>query len=141
MWSKTFSKVYPNLRKEDVWEAWSEVEEWPKWDSDIEYCIMNGDFAEGEQFTLKAKNGPKVKITLSEVKENEGFSDYCQFLGARMYDVHDLKDEPEGLRITNTIYVKGALSFIWVNLVAKKVAQSVLKQTDSLVDYVWKNNG
>lgn len=79
--------------------------------------------------------GPKVTLTLSEVVPQQKFTDYCQFFGARMYDAHELEETPEGLRIINTITVKGPLSFIWVHLVAKKVAASIPAQTEALVNF------
>lgn len=141
MWVKKFSKVYKDIRKEDIWRAWADVNNWPKWDSELEYCDLKGQFAQGEQFILKPRGGPKVKITLSEVTTNERFTDYCKFLGATMYDAHELTNEPDGIRITNIISVTGPLSFLWVRLVAKKVAQAVLIQTDNLVKFVRASNG
>lgn len=134
MWIKSYKKIYQGVKKEDIWRTWSDVNNWPKWDTELEYCKMDDMFTEGSQFILKPKGGPKVKITLSEVRPNEKFTDYCKFLGATMYDAHELEETPEGLRITNTITVTGPLSFIWVNLVAKNVANSVPKQMDALVD-------
>ena len=93
-----------------------------------------GIFIESAQFILKPKKGPKVKVTLSEVNLNEKFVVYCKLLGASMHNLHALEETPDGLRITNTITVKGLLSALWVNLVAKGVANSVPKHMDALVD-------
>lgn len=134
MWVKSYNKVYQGVTKKDVWRIWSDVNNWPKWDKELEYCKMENMFIEGSQFVLKPKGGPKVTITLSEVKPNEKFTDYCKFLGATMYDAHELEETSNGLRITNTITVTGPLSFIWVYLVAKNVANSAPKQMDALVD-------
>lgn len=140
MWVKQFSKVYQGIRKEDIWRAWRDVNNWPKWDNELEYCNLKGDFTQGVQFVLKPRSGPKVKITLSEVITNEKFTDYCQFFGATMYVEHELADEPEGLRLTNTISVIGPLAFIWIHLVVKKVVLAVPIQTDNLVDFVKEKN-
>lgn len=134
MWVKSYNKVYQGVKKESIWRLWSDVNNWPRWDKELEYCKMDSMFAEGNQFILKPIGGPKVKITLSEVRPNEKFTDYCKFLGATMFDAHELEETPDGLRITNTITVTGPLTFIWVNLVAKNVANSVPKQMDALVD-------
>lgn len=134
MWVKSYSKVYQNIKKEDVWHAWTDVNNWPQWDRELEYCKMDGDFTEGRQFILKPINGPKVKITLSEVITNKKFTDYCKFPGAIMYDSHELEDTDNGLRITNTITVTGFLGFIWTYLVAKNVANSVPRHMDALVN-------
>ena len=141
MWVRRFSKEYEGIFKEDVWNAWSDVNNWPKWDNELEYCDMKGDFVKGSQFILKPRGGPKVKITLSEVIPHEKFVDYCKFLGATMHDAHFLEDMPKGLRITNTITVTGPLAFLWVGLVAKNVAVSVPEQTDRLIEYARITNG
>lgn len=134
MWAKSYSKVYQGIKKEDIWHLWADVNNWPKWDKELEYCKLEGAFIEGNQFILKPMNGPKVKIMLSEVVPNEKFIDYCKFPGATMYDAHYLEDIADGVRVTNTISVKGLLSFIWIKLVAKNVADSAPRQTDALVD-------
>lgn len=134
MWVKSYSKVYPDVKKEDIWELWADVNNWPKWDKELEYCKLEKPFITGSQFILKPLGGPKVRITLSEVIINQKFTDYCKFFGATMYDAHELKETPEGLCIRNTISVIGPLRFIWVNLIAKNVAKSVSKHMDTLVD-------
>lgn len=135
MWQKTFTKTYPNVTKEAIWHAWADVASWPVWDTELEYCEMKSDFDAGNQFILKPKAGPKIKIILSSIIPFKTFTDYCCFPGARMYEAHFLEETPEGLKITNTITVRGLLSFLWVHLVAKKVAASVPAQTDNLVRY------
>ena len=134
MWVKSYNKIYQGIKKEEIWRIWADVNNWPKWDNELEYCKMVNKFTESNQFILKPKGGPKVTITLSEVKPNEKFTDYCKFFGATMYDAHYLEETPEGLRIGSKITVTGPLSFIWVNLVAKNVANSVPKQMDALVN-------
>ncbi len=134
MWVKSYSKIYKDVKKSDIWRIWADVNNWPKWDKELEYCEMKAPFVEGSQFILKPFGGSKVKITLSEVVPNEKFTDYCKFLGATMYDAHELEETSDGVRITNTISVTGLLSFIWINLVAKNVANSVPKQMDELVN-------
>lgn len=136
MWVKKFSKVYKGIQKEDVWNVWADVTNWPKWDKGLEYCDMKQSFIPGSQFILKPLGGPKVKITLSEVVPNKKFTDYCKFFGATMYDAHELDEVEEGLQITNTITVTGPLAFLWTHLVAKNVAMSVPEQTDNLVEFI-----
>lgn len=134
MWVKTYSKIYQDVKKEDIWRLWADVNNWPKWDRELEYCKMDASFIVGSHFILKPINGPKVKIFLSEVIPNKKFTDYAKFPGAIMYDAHELEETSDGLRITSIITVKGFLSFIWSNLVAKNVAASVPKQMDALVE-------
>lgn len=134
MWVKSYSKTYQGVKKEDIWRLWVDVSSWPKWDKEIEYCKMDVPFTIGSHFILKPIKGPKVKVILSEVISDKKFIGYTKFPGAIMYDAHELEEKADGLRITSTITVKGILSFIWVNLVAKNVAKSVPEQMDALVN-------
>ena len=136
MWVKSYSKVFQGITKADVWRAWSDVNSWPTWDSELDYCKMDAAFVKGTQFILKPKGGPNVNITLSDVKPNESFTDYCKFFGATMYDAHTLEDTPDGLRITNTITMTGPLRFVWIHLVVKNIVASLPKQMDALVGSV-----
>ena len=136
MWVKSYNKTYENVSKSAIWQAWTDVNNWPAWDKGLKYCELKLPFIAGSQFILKPIEGPRVTITLSEVVTNKRFTDYCKFLGATMYDDHQLEETPQGLRITSTITVTGLLSFLWIKLVARNVADSVPKQMDALVDYV-----
>lgn len=133
MWTRSFSKVYPDVTAHAIWQLWANVNQWPSWDKELEYCQMQEEFVEGNQFILKPIDGPKVKITLSKVIVNQQFTDFCKFIGAVMYDDHQLEETSDGLRITNTISVTGILSSLWIKLVAEKVFRSIPNNLDSLV--------
>jgi hypothetical protein len=134
MWIKSYSKVYQNIKKEDVWQIWADVDHYTRWHDDLDYCQLYGRFVVGNYFMLKPKGAPAVKVAIIELIENKKFVDCTQFFGAKMFDIHELVETPDGLQIKNTIQVTGLLSFLWVQLVAKKVAVSAAKETDSLVN-------
>ena len=133
---KKFTKVYQDINKEEVWRVWTDVNHWPLWDKELEYCDLKENFNEGTYFILKPKHGFKVSVDLFEVIPHERFTDYCKYLGARIYNTYELKEEPEGLRITHIIKVNGSLTFLWVKLVAEKAVRHVPEQTDNLVKYI-----
>jgi hypothetical protein len=133
MWTKTYSKVYPGVKKEDVWSLWTDVNGWTKWHGDLDYCKLEGDFAVGNHFELKPKGAPVVKIELVEIEKGRRFSDLTRFPGAQMVDTHELEETPEGLRLTNTLVVTGWLKLLWIKLVAQNVADTVPKENEALV--------
>ncbi len=133
MWKKTYSKVYPNVKKETVWKIWTDVNHWTQWHDDLDYCKMEGPFKVGNHFMLKPKGAPAVKIELIEIEEGKKFTDCTCFFGAKMLDTHEMEETSEGLRIINTLVVTGFLKFLWILLVAKNVANSVPKETDELI--------
>lgn len=139
-WVKTYSKTYQGIKKEDVWKMWADINNYTQWHHDLDYCKLEGTFSVGNHFTLKPKGAPAVKIKIIKLIENEIFIDCTKFPGARMYDIHQIEETPNGICITSTVEVKGLLSFLWVKLVAKKVASAVPTEMDSLVNLVRKNN-
>jgi hypothetical protein len=122
MWKRTYSTVTREITKEQLWGLFADVNSWHKWDNNIEFAKINGRFISGNHFMLRPKGGPTVKIELVETIENSKYIDVTRFPFAKMYDEHLFENTAEGVRITNTIWVTGILSFLWVRLVAQKIA-------------------
>lgn len=125
MWSKSHSVVTKAVTKEQMWNLFEDVNNWHTWDIGIEYAKLEGNFEKGNHFLLRPKGGPNVKVELLEVVENKRFLDVTDFPLAKMYDEHLFEETPDGLKITNTITVKGLLGFLWVKLVAKKIVDAL----------------
>ena len=98
---------------------------WHTWDKGIEFAKLAGKFEKGNCITLRPKGAPNVKVKLLKVIENKMFLDVTSFPLAKMYDEHLFEETENGLKITNTITVKGLLTFLWVKLVAQKNAESL----------------
>lgn len=133
MWTRTHSKFYPSVSPEIIWETWVDVNHWPLWHGDLEYCTLEGDFKVGNHFTLKPKGISAVKIELIEISEGHSFTDCTSFFGAKMYDTHSMEEREGGVLLSNQLVVTGPLKWLWIQLVAKNVADSVPEEMDSLV--------
>ena len=134
MWKRTYSKAYHGVKKDAVWRLWIDVNNWPQWHGDLDYCKMVGSFEVGNYFMLKPKGTSPVKIILTEIEEGRKFTDYTKFFGAKMYDTHELEETGEGLRLTNTLIVTGPLKYLWIKLVAQNVADAVPEEMEALVE-------
>ena len=117
MWKREYSKIVPGLNRKAVWKAWVDINRWPEWHQDLESCELNGPFVSGQSFKLKPKGMKPVTIELVDIQEEESFVDCTRFPGAKMYDRHTIEDTPEGLKMTNTLWVTGVLSYVWIWLV------------------------
>lgn len=134
MWTRSFSKVYSGVKREDVWRLWTDINNWPTWHGDLDYCKMVGPFEVGNHFLLKPKGVNAVKIVLTHIEEGKKFTDCTTFIGAKMYDTHAMEETPEGLRLSNTLVVTGPLKWLWIKLVAQNVADTVPGETDALIN-------
>ena len=89
MWTRSFSKVFKNLKKEDIWQRWSDVNNWHEWIPNVESCQLEKPFASGNSFTLKPKDSPAVTVQLLDVKKDRTFTGCTHFFGATLYDTHE----------------------------------------------------
>lgn len=135
MWHKSYTKVFPGVSKELVWCLWEDVNNWHKWDPDIEYAKMVGLFQVGNHFKIKPKDSGEVSLQLIEVEKYKKFTDYFKLFGAKMYGSHEMEETAEGLKMTTTLQVMGPLKFIWVKLVAQGIFDTIPQQMDSLIKY------
>lgn len=134
MWTRSFSKLYSGVKREDIWRLWTDINNWPKWHGDLDYCKMVGPFEVGNHFILKPKGVSPVKIVLTHIEEGQNFTDCTTFFGAKMYDTHTMEETSEGLLLTNTLVVTGLLKWLWIKLVAQNVADTVPDEMDALLN-------
>lgn len=133
MWTRTYSKTFQGLKREDIWQIWTDINNWPTWHGDLDYCRLEGDFKVGNHFILKPKGVSPVKIMLTEIVEGHYFTDCTSFFCAKMYDTHTMEETVDGLKLTNKLVVTGPLKWLWIKLVAQNVADTIAEETESLV--------
>ena len=66
MWVRSYSKVTNDVSKDAIWQAWSDLKNWHKWNPGVEYCRIEGPFAKGNYFFLKPSNMKEVRIDESK---------------------------------------------------------------------------
>lgn len=125
MWTKSHSIVTKEVTKEQMWKLFADVNNWHTWDEGIEFAKLEGKFEKGNFFILRPKGGPNVKVELLETIEHKMFLDVTKFPLAKMYDEHTFEETSNGLKITNTITVKGILGFLWRKIVAQKIVDNL----------------
>lgn len=134
MWTRTYSKTYTGIKKEDIWRIWTDVNNWPTWHGDLDYCTLEGEFEAGNYFILKPKAMKKgVKIELIEVNKEQSFTDCTHFFGAKMCDTHAMEETKDGLKLTNTMVVTGILKWFWIKLVCQHIADTIPDEMEALV--------
>lgn len=138
MWTKSHSIVTKEVTGEQLWKLFADVNNWNRWDDSIEYSSIEGRFEKGNYFILKPKGGPKVRIQLVETTPNRSFMDLTRFPLAKMYGNHAFEETAEGLRITSSISVKGPLTFLWVKLVARNIADNLAGDIEKQVETAGK---
>lgn len=141
MWVRSYSKLYKGITRQQIWKLWTNVNQWPLWDHDIEYCNLDGPFEVGASFILKPKGAPKVTVSLIAIENEKMFTDCTVFFGAKMYGKHELSLEGDELRLTTTMMVTGILKYLWIRLVAQGIVDMLPEQMDTLVQQAFIQEG
>lgn len=133
MWEKRYSMFYNDITPDDIWAVWTDINNWPRWQSDVEYCQLEGEFRVGSYFMLKPKGVPAVKIAITEVDEKKSFTDCTKFFGAKMVSTHSMEIKDGGVVLSHKLIVTGPLRWLWIKLVAQNVADTISEEMDALV--------
>ena|SRR5436305_12170560 len=74
MWSTEHS-TETRAAPETIWQLWSNVDEWPTWNADLDRVELTGPFAEGSAITMFPRGEDPIELTIAEAKEPDGFVD------------------------------------------------------------------
>lgn len=86
-----------------IWSLWSDIENWPKWDSGIARCQLEGDFEAGNTFELAVRNEAPITIELTEVVKNVKFADVARPPFGTIRTIHEMKETGDGLEVIHTM--------------------------------------
>lgn len=134
MWEKSYSVTAPDIEPIQIWKIWSDIPIRPKWDDDTEWATIDGSFRKDAIFFMKIKNGPKLKMKITECIPNQSFTDSYQFFLAKLDVTHFMEKTNEGLRLTTTVKITGPLRWIWQKLVVENIVASLPHQTNLLIN-------
>jgi uncharacterized protein YndB with AHSA1/START domain len=133
MWKAQY-KMTTDVAPERLYRAISDVNHWSKWDSGLEYTHLAGDLKPGAAFTLKPKGGPRVQMSIDEVRPYM-FVDTAHLLGAKMRTTHEYVAAGDQTTVHFGIEVSGPLGFFWRKVIGEKQIKEAPSQLAAFVAY------
>jgi Polyketide cyclase / dehydrase and lipid transport len=132
MWSTSSSFDAPGLSAAAVWSlAYADASAWPAWNDALASAELLGPFAAGSRARVRFRTGLRLRFTLVEVEPERVFTDESRLPGARMGHRHELQPlpardgEPAGVRLVNTIYIRGPLARLWAPLLGPQAKKGL----------------
>ena len=137
MWKKEKTIVIKGATIEELWDAHTDIKNWAKWQEDITWTKVENDNVEkGTKFTIKPKGGPKVNLEIITFNKPKQFTDVSYLPLAKMYTSTYMENTKDGVAIKLVIEMKGLLSFLWKNVIAKNIISGHLQQNENMVNYI-----
>ncbi len=133
---ETTSTLDADVSPAAVWErAYVDAETWPRWNAEIKRARLDGPLALGAKARIVFRTGLRLRFRVVEFEEGRLFTDESRMPGARMGHRH-LIESPEGggCRLTNTIYIEGALAPLWRRIMGPAAARTLPGAQQAVVD-------
>jgi len=123
MWIE--GKILVKASPENIFDVYTNVEEWCSWDADVKSSSISGVFKQGAKGELIPSKGPKAKFSLAEVTLNQSFTSETKLPLCCMRFEHQLKSSGEFTEVIHRVEFTGALSFIWRQLIGSQIKKGM----------------
>jgi uncharacterized protein YndB with AHSA1/START domain len=138
MWQGHYETT-TDVPAETLFRAIADVNRWNQWDAGLELTAIDGAPTEGATFVLKPKGGPKVRMSIEELRPPVRLTDVAHLALAKMRTTHEFLQAGGQTTVRVTVKVSGPLSFFWRKVVAEKQITEAAAQTASLIHYARTN--
>ena len=117
---------------EKVFSLYSNVPGWPSWDPDVRESSIDGPFAPGARGTLRPSNGPKARITLTEVAQNRLFTVESRLPLCVMRFEHELSDASGQTRARHRVSFSGVMAPVFGRLIGSQIRNGLPRTLEGL---------
>jgi uncharacterized membrane protein len=108
-----------------IFTLWQNVEQWPTWDSSIEWVKLEGPFSAGSHYRLKPKGGPVTKATILLVEKDHAFNDVSHLPGAKLYFEHVIEPAGSAHTVTHSVLINGPLAWLWRRILGANIQKGL----------------
>jgi hypothetical protein len=123
---ETTSTLEADVSPAAVWErAYADAAAWPRWNAEIKHAELDGPLAQGATAKIVFGTGLRLRFRVVEFEQGRLFTDESRLPGARMGHRHLLEPTEGGCRLTNTIYIEGALAPAWRRIMGPAAARAL----------------
>lgn len=119
-----------------VWErAYTNADAWPNWNAEIKRASLDGPLLLGAKAKIVFGTGLRLRFQVVEFEQGRLFTDESRMPGARMGHRHLIEPtDSGGSRLTNTIYIEGALAPVWRRIMGPAAARTLPDAQRAVVD-------
>lgn len=133
---ETTSTLEADVAPTAVWKmAYANAEAWPKWNAEIKRARLDGPLTLGAKARIVFGTGLRLRFQVVEFEQGRLFTDESRMPGARMGHRHLIEPtDSGGSRLTNTIYIEGALAPVWRRIMGPAAARTLPDAQRAVVD-------
>lgn len=134
-WEISYTQNHVNSTPEKIWQLWTDVSNWPKWDKSLTWSRLDGPFEVGSKGTLKPKSGPSSPFDLTEVIPNRRFTNQSSLPGAVMTFTHDIRETDFGVDIIHRVRIQGKSTPLFSKVIGNELKKDLPKAVRGLAEF------
>lgn len=106
--------------KETFWHVWTDVKNWPQWDTPLKEARLEGNLQQGATGKLTTQNGQVSSFKVSEFKLLQSYTFTTQLPGAKLVVRRYISNESGNkFQFTHHVSFQGPLAFMFATLLGK----------------------
>ncbi|WP_375444095.1 SRPBCC family protein [uncultured Fibrella sp.] len=110
-------------RPERIWQIWTDVPNWKKWDKGLKAAELNGPFATGTTGKLTPDKGPSSRFDLVEVAPGQSYTFRTKLPLGSLYVRRVLSQQNNRTVFTHEVWFKGLTKGIFGKVLGKNYRQ------------------
>lgn len=118
-------KILISAPTEKVFSLYANVSGWSSWDPDVKSSAIDGPFSSGATGTLQPSNGPKAKITFTEVVPNRSFTVESKLPLCVMRFEHELLAVGNQIQVLHRVSFVGLLAPLFGRLIGTQIRKGL----------------
>jgi hypothetical protein len=106
--------------KATFWRVWTDVKNWPQWDTPLKEARLEGNLQHGAKGKLTTQNGQVSSFTISECTPLQSYSFTTRLPGAKLVVRRYISNESgDKFQFTHHVSFEGLLDFMFAGLLGK----------------------
>jgi hypothetical protein len=116
-----------------IWKVWQDVDNWNKWDKEIELSRLHGPFQTGTTGCTKFAGAPPLKTLLTQVEPLKLVVQESYLSFAKVISYQFMSQVAGKTRITFQVEIRGFLSFFFACILKKFIRKKIPAEMEEML--------
>jgi len=116
-----------------IWEVWQDVENWKKFDQEIEISQIDGPFQAGTTGSTKFVGTPPFKTLLTQVEPLKLVVQEAYLFFAKVVSYQSMSQAAGKTRVTFQVEIRGPLAFFYAWMIGRFIKKKIPAEMEEMV--------
>lgn len=119
-----------------IWDVWQDVENWKKWDREIELSQIDGPFQTGTTGSTKFRGAPLFKTLLTEVVPLHSVVQETYLSLAKVISYQSMSHVAGKTQVTFQVEIRGPLSLFFAWMSGRSIKKKIPLEMEEMLKRV-----